>query len=85
MARFRHILEVLEVRCLLPGHFQVLAFEKIDNDKDVTKDRNLNTFKMYCKQRKSGVRFPDRKAKIRLRACHCITGDGICPKQPTWL
>ena len=32
-------------------------------DKDLTKDRNLNTFKMYCKQRKSSARFPDRKAR----------------------
>ena len=29
---------------------------------------------MYCKRRKSGVRFPDRKAKNRLCACQCIAG-----------
>ena len=29
---------------------------------------------MYCKRRRSGVRFPDRKAKNRLCACHCIAG-----------
>ena len=49
---------------LTPKTFSGVSFGAIDNDKDVTKDRNLNTFKMYCKRRKSGVRFPDRKAKI---------------------
>ena len=29
---------------------------------------------MYCKRRKSGVRFQDRKAKNRLYACRCIAG-----------
>ena len=35
----------------------------------------MNTFKMYCKRRKSGARFPDRKANNRLCACHCIAGN----------
>ena len=48
---------------LTPKTFSGLSFREIDNDKDVTKDRNPSTFKMYCKRRKSGVRFPDRKAK----------------------
>ena len=30
---------------------------------------------MYCKRRKSSARFPDRKARIRLYACHCIAGN----------
>ena len=42
---------------------------------DLTKDQSLNTFKMYCKRRKSSVRFPDRKARNRLYACHCIAGN----------
>ena len=37
----------------------------------------MNTFKTYCKRRKSGARFPDRKANNRLCACHCIAGNGI--------
>ena len=32
---------------------------------------------MYCKRRKSGVRFPDKKEKNRLCACHCIAGHVI--------
>ena len=59
---------------LTPKTFSGVSFEPIDNDKDVTKDRILNSFKMYCKRRKSGVRFPDRKAKYHLYACHCIAG-----------
>ena len=43
--------------------FSGVSFWAIDNDNDVTKDRNLNTFKKYCKWRKSGDRFPGRKAK----------------------
>ena len=39
---------------LTPETFSGLSFREIDNDKDVTKYRNLSTFKMYCKQRKSG-------------------------------
>ena len=31
---------------------------------------------MYCKRRKSSDRFPDRKARNRLYACHCIAGNG---------
>ena len=59
---------------LTPKTFSGLSFREIDNEKDVTKDPNLSTFKMYCKRRKSGVRFPDRKAKNRLYVCHCIAG-----------
>ena len=54
----------------------VVNEESIGIDKDLTKDRNLNTFKMYCMWRRSGARFPDRKAKNRLYACHCIAGHG---------
>ena len=42
---------------------------------DVTKDRNLNMFKLYCKWRESGIRCPDRKAKSHSYACHCIAGN----------
>ena len=63
---------------LTPETFSGVSFWAIENDKDVTKDRNLNTFKMYCKRRKSRVRFPDRNAKNRLYACHCIAGHA-CP------
>ena len=55
---------------LTPKTFSGLSFGEIDNEKDVTKDRNLSTFKMYCKRRKSGVRFPDKKAKNRV-SLHC--------------
>ena len=54
--------------------------ESIGIDNDLTKDRNMNTFKTYCKRRKSGARFPDRKANNRLCACHCIAGNGW----PSW-
>ena len=50
--------------------------ESIGIDNDLTKERNMNTFKTYCKRRKSGARFPDRKANNRLCACHCIAGNG---------
>ena len=49
--------------------------ESIGINKDLTKDRNMNTFKMYCKRRKSSARFPDKKAKNRLYALHCIAGN----------
>ena len=49
--------------------------ESIGIDNVLTKDRNMNTFKTYCKRRKSGARFPDRKANNRLCACHCIAGN----------
>ena len=77
MARSRHVLRALEVRCLLltPKTFSGFSSRVIDNDKDVTKERNLNTFKMCCKRKKSGVRFLDRKARNRLYACHCIAGN----------
>ena len=51
--------------------------ESIGIDNDLTKDRNMNTFKTYCKRRKSGARFPDRKANNRLCACHCIAGNAV--------
>ena len=50
--------------------------ESIGIDNDLTKDRIMNTFKTYCKRRKSGARFPDRKANNRLCVCHCIAGNG---------
>ena len=53
----------------------VVNKESIGIDNDLTKDRNMNTFKTYCKRRKSGARFPDRKANNRLCACHCIAGN----------
>ena len=53
----------------------VVSKDSIGIDKDLTKDRNLNTFKMYCKRRKSSARFPDRKARNPLYACHCIAGN----------
>ena len=46
----------------------VVSKDSIGIDKDLTKDENLNTFKMYCKRRKSSVRFPDRKARNRFLA-----------------
>ena len=55
---------------LTPKTFSGLPFREIDNDKDVTKDRNLNKLKMFCKRRKSGVRFPDRKAK---KSFECVS------------
>ena len=53
----------------------VVSKDSIGIDKDLTKDQNLNTFKMYCKRRKSSARFPYRKARNRLYACHCIAGN----------
>ena len=55
----------------------VVTKDSIGIDKDLTKDQNLNTFKMYCKRRKSSARFPDRKARNRLYVCHCIAGNGL--------
>ena len=55
----------------------MVSKDSIGIDKDLTKDRNLNTFKMYCKRRKSSARFPDRKARNRLYACHCIAGNAF--------
>ena len=59
--------------------------ESIGIDNDLTKDRNMNTFKTYCKRRKSGARFPDRKANNRLCACHCIAGNDLlhCAQRST--
>ena len=31
---------------------------------------------MYCKRRKSSAKFPYRKTRNRLYACHCIAGNG---------
>ena len=53
----------------------VVSKDSIGIDKDLTKDQNLNTFKMYCKWRKSSARFPYRKTRNRLYACHCIAGN----------
>ena len=53
----------------------MVSKDSIGIDKNLTKDRNLNTFKMYCKRRKSSARFPDRKARNPLYACHCIAGN----------
>ena len=53
----------------------VVNKDSIGIDKDLTKDQNLNTIKMYYKRRKSSARFPDRKARNRLCACHCIAGN----------
>ena len=43
----------------------VVGEESIAIDEDLTKDRNLNTFKMYCKRGKSGPRShsPGQKSK----------------------
>ena len=60
----------------------MVSKDSIGIDKDLTIDQNLNTFKMYCKRRKSSARFPDRKARNRLYACHCIAGNGGGPLQP---
>ena len=55
----------------------MVSKDSIGIDKDLTKDRNLNIFKMYCKRRKSSARFPDRKARNPLCACHCIAGNDL--------
>ena len=66
----------IEGKLLVSRKNIVVNKESIGIDKDLTKDRNLNTFKTYCKRRKSSPRFPDRKANNRLCACHCIAGNG---------
>ena len=65
----------IEGKLLVSRKNIVVNKESIGIDNDLTKDRNMNTFKTYCKRRKSGVRFPDRKANNRLCACHCIAGN----------
>ena len=66
----------IEGKLLVSRKNIVASKESIGIDNDLTKDRNMNTFKTYCKRRKSGARFPDRKANNRLCACHCIAGNG---------
>ena len=65
----------IEGKLLVSRKNIVVNKESIGIDNDLTKDRNMNTFKAYCKRRKSGARFPDRKANNRLCACHCIAGN----------
>ena len=69
----------IEGKLLVSRKNIVVSKDSIGIDKDLTKDRNLNTFKMYCKRRKSSARFPDGKARNRLYACHCIAGNGDIP------
>ena len=54
----------IEGKLLVSRKNIVVNKESIGIDNDLTKDRNMNTFKTYCKRRKSGARFPDRKAKL---------------------
>ena len=68
----------IEGKLLVSRKNIVVNKESIGIDKDLTKDRNMDTFKTYCKRRKSGARFPDRKAKNGLCACHCIAGNECC-------
>ena len=65
----------IEGKLLVSRKNIVVNKESIGIDNVLTKDRNMNTFKTYCKRRKSGARFPDRKANNRLCACHCIAGN----------
>ena len=65
----------IEGKLLVSRKNIVVNKESIGIDNDLTKDRIMNTFKTYCKRRKSGARFPDRKANNRLCACHCIAGN----------
>ena len=67
-----------------PKTFSGVSFWAIDNDKDVTKDRNSNTFKMYCKRKKSGVRFPDRKPK-KIVCMRVIALLAMCQQQESHL
>ena len=62
MARSRSFFRVLEVRCLPLKYFLGISIRAIDNDKDVTNDWDLNTFKMYCSRKKSR-RVPKQKIK----------------------
>ena len=64
----------IEGKLLVSRKNIVVNKESIGIDNDLTKDRNMNTFKRYCKWRESGARFPDRKANNRLCECHCIAG-----------
>ena len=72
----------IEGKLLVSRKNIVVSKESIGIDNDFTKDRNMNTFKTYCKRRKSGARFPDRKANNRLCACHCIAGNDIILSLP---
>ena len=67
----------IEGKLLVSRKNIVVNKESIGIDNDLTKDRNMNTFKTYCKRRKSSARFPDRKANNRLCACHCIAGNDV--------
>ena len=42
----------------------VVSKDSIGIDKDLTKDRNLNTFKMYCKRRRSSPGSRTEKQEI---------------------
>ena len=75
LAHFHNFLWVLKESLWSQKKNIVVNKESVGIDKDLTKDRNLKTFKMYCKRR-SGARFPDRNARNRLYACHCIVGHG---------
>ena len=66
----------IEGKLLVSRKNIVVNKESIGIDNHLTKDRNMNTFKTYCKRRESGARFPDRKANNHLCACHCIAGNG---------
>ena len=74
----------IEGKLLVSRKNIVVSKDSIGIDKDLAKDRNLNTFKMYCKRRKSSPRFPDRKARNRLYACHCIAGNGFLYLDTEW-
>ena len=69
MARSRHVLRVLEVRCLPLRRFEVLD-RAIDNDKDVTKDRNLNTCKCIASRERAAT--VSRTEKQKLVCTHVI-------------
>ena len=66
----------IEVKLLVSRKNIVVSKDSIGINKDLTKNRNLNTFKMYCKRRKSSARFRDREARNSFNACHCIARNG---------
>ena len=57
--RSRHVVRVLEVRCLPVRCFEVLASERLSQR--CNKRPKFEHLKLYCKQRKSSVDFPNRK------------------------
>ena len=75
LAHFRNVLWVLKVSFWSQEKNIAVSKDSISIEKDLTKDRNLNTFKMYCKRRKSSARSTDRKPRNRLCSCHCIAGN----------